>query len=83
MRDLEELERRLRRGDRDGGLRALAESEDGKKLGAMLDGRAVEQAARSGDGEALRRMLSSVLATQEGRRLAKQVQELMEKRTEP
>ena len=39
----------------------------------------VREAARSGDGEALRKLLGGVLATDEGRRLAKQLRELMEK----
>ena len=77
MERLEELSRRLQRQGKDWQIRALAESGDGQKLGAMLDGKALEQAARSGDGEALRKLLSSVLATEEGQRLARQVQEVM------
>lgn len=77
MERLEELSRRLQRQGKDRQIRALAESGDGQKLGAMLDGKALEQAARSGDGEALRKLLSSVLATEEGQRLARQVQEVM------
>ena len=45
----------------------------------MLDADRVREAARSGDGEALRKLLGGVLATDEGRRLAKQLRELMEK----
>ena len=41
--------------------------------------KAVEQAAKSGDGEALKRMLGQVLSTREGQRLAGRIQELMQK----
>ena len=79
MQDLEKLGKELRRSGKNEDIRALADSEDGRRLGAMLDGKAVEEAARKGDGEALRRMLNSVLSTQEGPRLARQVQEILKK----
>ena len=79
MQDLEALGRELQRRGKTGELKKLAESADGQRLGRMLDADRVREAARSGDGEALRKLLVGVLATDEGRRLAKQLRELMEK----
>ena len=79
MQDLEALGRELQRRGKTGELKKLAESADGQRLGRMLDADRVREAARSGDGEALRKLLGGDLATDEGRRLAKQLRELMEK----
>lgn len=43
----------------------------------MIDPAAMERAAKSGDGDAIRSLLSSVLSTQEGQRLARSIQQLM------
>ena len=43
----------------------------------MLDTDRLEQAAKAGDGEALRRMLGAALKTEEGRRLAEGIRNLM------
>lgn len=77
MRNFEELGRELERRGKTRELRALAESEDGVKLAAMLDGAGFEQAAKAGDGEALRAMLGTLLASKEGKRLAEQVRRMM------
>ena len=58
----------------------LAESADGVKVGHMLDAKAVEDAARSGDSAALQKLLSQVLSTDEGRRLAENVRRLMQEK---
>ena len=47
------------------------------RLAGMLDRGALEQAAKSGDNEALRALLGSVLRTEEGRHLAESVRRLM------
>ena len=60
-------------------LNALARSADGERLAAMLDGEKLQKAAQTGDGEALRAMLGTVLSTEEGRRLAANIKKLMEK----
>ena len=78
MQNLENISRELQRSGKAQDLRTLAESEDGQKLSRMLDGKTVEQAAKSGDQAALRSMLSQVLSTQEGRRLAERIQKLMQ-----
>ncbi len=76
MRDLEALGRELQRSGKGGELKRLADSADGQRLARMLDAESVRQAA-AGDGEAMRRLLGSVLSTGEGRRLAQQLSELM------
>lgn len=77
MQNFEELGRELERRGKTEKLKALADSSDVQKLGQMLDPAAVERAARSGDSQAIKNLLSSVLSTQEGQRLAQSVQQLM------
>ena len=77
MQDLESIGRELQRRGKTEEVRRLAESQDGQRLSRMLDGQALAQAAQGGDGEQLRRMLSQVLSTREGQRLAERIQKLM------
>ena len=77
MQNFEQLGAELARRGKTGELRALAESEDGARLASMIDAGRLEQAARSGDSETMRVMLASVLRTEEGRRLAENIQKLM------
>ncbi len=79
MQDLEKLAQELRRRGKTEGIRALADSPDGKKLGQMIDGGAVEQAVRSGDSAALQQILRGVLGTAEGRRLAENLRSMLQK----
>ena len=74
MANLEALGRELERRGKTDDLKRLAESADGQRLGKMIDARAVEQAARSGDAAALSALLRSVLSTEEGKRLARQAE---------
>ena len=46
----------------------------------MVDTHAVEEAARTGDADALRRMLTQVLSTDEGKRLAENVRRMMQEK---
>ena len=77
MQNFEQLGRELERRGKTRELQALAESEDGARLAAMLDTEKLEKAAKDGDGEALRKMLGSVLGTEEGKRLAEGLKHLM------
>lgn len=77
MQNFDQLGRELDRRGKTGELRALAESEDGARLAAMLDGERLQKAAKAGDSAALRAMLGSVLQTEEGRRLAMGIQKMM------
>ena len=78
MQNFEQIGRELQRRGKTEQIRQLAESEDGANLARLVDANAVEQAARSGDGEALKAILNSVLNTREGRRLAEDVRKMME-----
>ena len=79
MQSFEAVRRELTRSGKDAELNALARSADSTKLSAMLDGEKLQKAAQTGDGEALRAMLGTVLSTEEGRRLAANIKKLMEK----
>ncbi len=76
MQNLEQIREELQRSGQAERLKTLANSADGRKLSQMLDRRAVEEAAKKGDSEALRRAVGSVLATEEGRRLSAALEKL-------
>ena len=78
MQNFEQIGRELERRGKTDGIKRLAESDDGMKLKHMVDAGAIEQAAKNGDSEKLRAMLSQVLGTDEGKRLAESVRRLME-----
>ena len=78
MQNFEQLGRELERRGKTEQIKQLAEFEDGVKLAKLIDANSVEQAAKSGDGEALRSLLGSLLSTQEGKRLAESVRRMME-----
>ena len=78
MQNFEQLGAELQRRGKTEELRALAESKDGARLASMLDAKALERAAMSGDSDALRAVLGTVLKTEEGRRLAAGIQKMME-----
>ena len=63
MQNFELLGKELERRGKTEAVKKLAESPEGKSLAAMIDPQAVEQAARSGDADALRQLLSTVLST--------------------
>ena len=77
MQNIEQLGRELRQRGKTDAIKALAETEESRRLAGMLDRGALEQAAKSGDSEALRALLGSVLRTEEGRHLAESVRRLM------
>jgi len=79
MQNFELLGKELERRGKTEAVKKLADSPEGQKLAGMLDAHEIEQAARSGDGDALRRMLSQVLGTPEGQKLAENVRRMMEK----
>ncbi len=53
----------------------VADSEEGRRLMAKLDEKAVTKAANSGDPKAIQDILRQVLSTEEGRRLAEKLNE--------
>ena len=78
MQNFEQLGKELERRGKASDIKKLAESEEGVKLAGMINAQQIEQAARSGDTEAKRALLSSVLQTQEGKRLAENVRKMMQ-----
>lgn len=77
MQNLEKLGEELRRRGQTEQLKTLAASADGQKLGRMVDRAALAEAARKGDAEALRAIMSRLLATEEGQRMSEQVQKML------
>ena len=75
--DFESMGKQLLSDPRAEQLKKLADSPDGKKITAMLDQGEVERAAKSGDTAALQKILTQVLSTGEGKRLAEQLSKTM------
>lgn len=80
MEDLSALGRKLESGPMADKLRQAASSPEGQRIMQNLDAEAVEKAAKQGDMQALKNILSSVLATSEGQALAKKIKQSMEGR---
>lgn len=78
MKDLEKLGQELQKRGKTDKLKSLADSADGQAIGRMLDPAEVERAAKSGDAAALQSILTQVLSTDEGRRLAESLKRAME-----
>ena len=78
MQNFEDLGRELSRRGKTEQIKALAGTDDVQRLSRMLDTAAVEKAAKSGDSDALKDLLSQVLSTAEGQRLAQSVQQMMQ-----
>lgn len=79
MQDWKTLEKELERRGKAGALKKLADSPEGQQFCRVLDTQAFTQAAGKGDTAALKTLLSSALSSEEGRRLAQQLRQLMEK----
>jgi len=78
MQNFEQLGKELERRGKAEDIKRLAESEDGIRLAGMINPQQIEQAAKAGDSETLKALLSSVLQTQEGKRLAESVRKMMQ-----
>ena len=79
MQSPEEILRELERRGKAQELQKMADSEQGQRLGKMIDGAAIEKAARSGDTEALKALVRTVLFTEDGKALAQQLQTMLGK----
>ena len=77
VNDFEKIGRELQRQGKTEKLKSLADSEEGRAVSRMIDAEAVQKAAKSGDAAALKTILSQVLSTSEGRRLAENLKEAM------
>lgn len=78
MKDLERLGEELSRSGKGERLKSLADTAEGKAVSRMVDQEKLEQAAKSGDTAALKDILSQVLSTDEGKRLAEKLKKAME-----
>ena len=78
MKDLDALKNQLARDGRLQRLQEIADSTDGQKLAGGRDGEKSVQAARAGDTETLRQILTQVLSTDTGQRLAGKVKDAMQ-----
>ncbi len=78
MRNFEQMEQELVRSGKAERIKEIANSADGQRLAEKLDAQRVENAAKSGDTEALRGILLEVLGTGEGKRLAEKLQQAMQ-----
>lgn len=78
MKDLDALKQELARNGRLKRLQAIADSTDGQRFADALDAQKIEQAARTGDTELLRQILTQVLSTDAGQRLAGKVKDAMQ-----
>ena len=73
MLDLERVNAEIEKSGKKDRLKSLADSAEGRAVSRMLDPAAVEKAAKSGDTAALQSILSDVLSTDEGKRLAERL----------
>ena len=78
MKDWDALKQELARDGRLKRLQAIADSTDGQRFADALDAQKIEQAARTGDTELLRQILTQVLSTDAGQRLAGKVKDAMQ-----
>ena len=78
MKDLDALKQELARDGRLKRRQAIADSTDGQRFADALDAQKIEQAARTGDTELLRQILTQVLSTDAGQRLAGKVKDAMQ-----
>ena len=78
MKDLDALKQELAHDGRLQRLQAIADSIDGQRFADALDAQKIEQAARTGDTELLRQILTQVLSTDAGQRLAGKVKDAMQ-----
>ena len=73
MQDLEKLGKDFMQGEKGRRLESVVNSPEGRRLEQQLNPAAVERAARSGDPEQIKALLQQVLATEEGKALAKKL----------
>ena len=76
MENIEKFGSELLKSRKGDSIRALADSAEGKALSEKLDPAEVEKAARSGDAEAIKKLIGTVLSTPEGRALAEKLSKL-------
>ena len=76
MENIEKFGTELLKTKKGDALRSLADSAEGKALSEKLNPAEVERAARSGDADAIKKLIGTVLSTPEGRTLAEKLSKL-------
>lgn len=77
VNEFEKIGEELRRQGKTDKLKSLADSDEGRAIGRMVDADAVREAAKHGDAAALKTILSQVLSTSEGQKLAENIKNAM------
>lgn len=77
MRDFDQLGKELLAGENGGKLKALADTPEARRLGGTFTKEDIET-VKSGDSAALHNMLSKILATDEGKKLANQLSSILD-----
>lgn len=75
MKDAEKLGKELFSGDKAGKAKEVINSEAGKRVGKMVDGKALKKALAEGDKDTMSRILNQVMSTDDGKALVKQISE--------
>jgi len=75
MSNFDKMKNELLKGGNAGAINKVVNSAEGKKIGSMVDGNALKKAVTEGDNETINRILGQVLATEEGKTLAKRISE--------
>ena len=78
MADFAQLGRQFQTGPMAESLKKAAASQEGQRVMRSLDADAVEKAAKQGDMQALKGILSTVLASSEGQALVRQLKQSLE-----
>lgn len=77
VNEFEKLGKELERQGKTEKLKSLADSDEGRAVSRMVDADALRNAAKSGDAKALKEILSQVLSTSEGQKLAENLKNAM------
>ena len=77
VNEFEKIGKELQRQGKTEKLKSLADSEEGRAVSRMVDADAIGKAAKSGDAAALKAILSQVLSTSEGQKLAESIKNAM------
>lgn len=75
MSDFDKMSKELLKGGKAKELNNVINSAEGKKIGSIVDGNALKKAFSEGDKDTLNRILNQVLSTEEGKSLAKKINE--------
>lgn len=75
MSNLEKLKKEALSGGRAKEIDRLVNSDEGKRIGQMVDGAALKNAVDSGDSQAVNQIVNQFLSTNEGKALVKRINE--------